>query len=868
MPRFLFLSGGRGRAAAVVMGVVALAGPAAALDHVAAIRSLGVDDVGRGQKLYSKHCAACHGVDGNLTQNPLARRFAADPLKFGADPYSLWKTLSYGNGLMFGYEAVLTSEQRYQVVHYIREAFLRRNGAQYVAPDAGYFAALPTRADADARAHQPAAPEEPVPAGLRDGRLGQAMLYGPAQSHSLHLAPPEENNRARFPGTAERALMVALPGEKAVGYDTERFSVAGLWTGRLVATEATHHRSYKGEHGLLPGGPVVYARPGDAGWRLARGATGSEAAPVVFDGHYLHGERVVLAATVAGRRVLELPGADAARPLYARTLEVGAGDTALECLVGRLDGGAVVVSGDTARVTGSGRTLHARLLAGGRGVAFRADAAGALWLTVPAAADAARFTVWLGFDEPIPAEGLSVEPALADLLRGGPRRWPEPVRTRVVRGRAIDGYAADELLVPFANPWGSWMRLSALDFFADGRIAVSTLSGDVWIVTVQGDDVVWSRFANGLYEPLGLRVVDDVVYVRTRDRIVRLRDLDADGEADFHESFYREPGEIGAGYHAFIFELQTDRTGNFYYSKSGRKTPHKSAIVRVSPDGMQAETIAGDLRHPNGLGFGGPGGWLTVADNPSGKAIFNGVALVREGASFGYEGPRNTPMLAVLPAVVDASGTGQCWSDPTRWGPLGGTLLHTSYSHGAMFYVLTQDLPPYPNGFAVRLPFGFKAGLMRTRVNPTDGQIYTVGLKGWDTHATYDGCLYRIRHTGEPTRLICAAAAMRTGVRFTFACDLDVAAIGPQAVTAAREVGKKGELAAVPLGAISTAGARTLEVAVPDLAAERVERRTTTDARGNAIVEVRPPIVFTISVTSADGHPINQIVYATINALP
>jgi hypothetical protein len=356
--------------------------------------------------------------------------------------------------------------------------------------------------------------------------------------------------------------------------------------------------------------------------------------------------------------------------------------------------------------------------------------------------------------------------------------------------------------------------------------------------------------------------------VRCRDRIVRLRDLNRDGEADFHESFYNEPGEIGTGYHAFIFELQTDRAGNFYYSKSGRKSPHKAAIVRVSPDGTKAETIAGDMRHPNGMSAGGPRDWITVADNPSGKAVFNGVALVRDGASFGYERPRNNPMLAVLPATVDASSSGQCWSDEKRWGPLGGTLLHTSYSHCAMFYIMVQDIGEHPNGFAVRMPFGFKAGLMRSRVNPTDGQVYTVGLKGWDTHASYDGCLYRIRATGEPSRFIQNVAATSTGLRLTFTCDLDSRAIQPQSVTAAREQGKKGEMTPVALGAISLTTPRTLEIAWQQIQAERVERRTTTDAKGNVAVEVRSPLTLTVAVKSADGHAINQIVYATINSVP
>ena len=185
-----------------------------------------------------------------------------------------------------------------------------------------------------------------------------------------------------------------------------------------------------------------------------------------------------------------------------------------------------------------------------------------------------------------------------------------------------------------------------------------------------------------------------------------------------------------------------------------------------------------------------------------------------------------------------------------------------------MFTVMVQNIGQHPNGFAVRLPFGFKAGLMRSRVNPTDGQVYTVGLKGWDTHAAYDGCLYRIRYTGEPSRIIQDVAATPTGLRLTFTCDLDRQAINAQSVTAAREQSKKGEMAAVALGALSFSTPRTLDIAWPQIADERVERRTQTDSKGNVTVDVRSPLTLTVSVKSADGHAINQVVYATINSVP
>lgn len=848
------------------------------IDHVKTIQSFGPGDVAAGKKIYTQHCVSCHGTDGNLTPNPLARRFARDELKFGADPYALWKTISYGNGMMFRYDSVLDDKERYQVVHYIREAFIRQNAAQYTTPTNEYFVELPKRAADDTKQFSlNNAPIELEP-GMRDGRMGKDMVYGPAQSHSLVLRPEpkkpkdkskeDDNDYIRPTGSVERALIVALPADAVVAYDTARFSVAGLWAGRFANTARTHHTSYKGQQGLTPGSSPSYVNVGAPGWRLAKGGF----APTALRGHYLHGDQVLLSYSVAERPVLELPGAVAGSGTFLRSFEIGPGDAGVLGLVGSLPGARFSSEGAVAALVAADRTLHATVAGDTDGLAFTADADGNLWLRIPAQNLPRRFTLGYGLNRRITASELPAAPDFRRLTSGGPRRWSQSVTTRVVPGDSIEGYAADEFTLPIANPWGSWMRMSALDFFADGRIAVSTLSGDVWIVTPAADDperLSWSRFANGLYEPLGLRIVDETVYVRCRDRIVRLRDLNADGEADFYESFYNEPGEIGTGYHSFIFELQTDRAGNFYYSKSGRKSPHEAAVVRISPDGTRSEVVATDMRHPNGMGAGGPRDWVTVSDNPSGQAIYNGFSLVSLGATLGYKHLRNLPMVMVLPATADASSTGQVWSDPQRWGPLGGSVLHTSYSHCAMFYVSVQDVPPFPNGFAIRLPFRFKAGLMRSRIHPLTGQVYTVGLKGWDTNANFDGCFYRIRYTGEPSHLIQNVAATRKGVAFTLSCDIDPASIGSESVTAVREGNKKGVSAPIPLGRVAMEGSRCLTVDVPGIEAERVERRTSKDPEtGATIVEVRMPFVFTVNLKAVDGTAIQQTVFATINSLP
>src|SRR5262249_6382533 len=115
----------------------------------------------------------------------------------------------------------------------------------------------------------------------------------------------------------------------------------------------------------------------------------------------------------------------------------------------------------------------------------------------------------------------------------GPARWP----ALETAGRVATGAGPleiDTLTVPYDNPWNALMFLSGVDSAGDGTAFVCSIHGDVWKITGIDDKLqklTWKRFATGLYQPLGLKVVNDQVYVLGRDQITRLHDENGDGEA-------------------------------------------------------------------------------------------------------------------------------------------------------------------------------------------------------------------------------------------------------------------------------------------------------------------------------------------------
>lgn len=380
-------------------------------------------------------------------------------------------------------------------------------------------------------------------------------------------------------------------------------------------------------------------------------------------------------------------------------------------------------------------------------------------------------------------------------IASGPskKRWGGKIVTKGTRGPDDGAFAVDTITIPFENPWGSRMRTGAFDFFADGRAAVSTWNGDVWIVSGIDealDNLEWQRFATGLFDPLGLRIVDDVVYVHGRDGLTRLIDSNNDGEADRYECFNNQI-YITAAFHEFAFDLQTDQEGNFYFTKGApvnpggrgfmKIVPHHGTILKVSRDGSTIETVATGMRAPNGMGVS-PTGIITSGDN-------EGTYMPRcrlnwiEKPGF-YAGVKDTahrtPVpdqpdlpLCWMPMEVDNSGGGQVWVTGSAWGDLQGRLLHYSYGTCSTYLVLSERVNGQMQGGVVRLPANYTSSCMRGRFSPIDGQMYVIGLKGWQTSAAREGGFHRVRRTSRPLDLPVALSTCDKGVYLTFSSVLD-----------------------------------------------------------------------------------------------
>ena len=113
------------------------------VDHRAILEKLDDSAFSRGQTIYGNLCINCHGGDGKTPTLPIAKAFGEGELKFGTDPYAMFLTLTNGNGLM-GPQAWMTPQERYDVIHYVREKFMQPMHPKYVPITDEYLAGLPT----------------------------------------------------------------------------------------------------------------------------------------------------------------------------------------------------------------------------------------------------------------------------------------------------------------------------------------------------------------------------------------------------------------------------------------------------------------------------------------------------------------------------------------------------------------------------------------------------------------------------------------------------------------------------------------------------------------------------------------------------
>ncbi len=289
------------------------------IDHAGLISGLDARSSARGEAIYNRVCANCHGTKDRLGSLPTSLRFATGIFKNGSDPFSMYRTLTLGFGQMTP-QTWMVPRQKYDVIHYIREAFLKPyNPGQFTSVDPVYLARLPkgTSRGADPVEIQP----------------WMTMDYGPSLMATYEISAGDGSNIANKgialrvdpgPGGISR-------GHAWVVYNQDTMRFAAAWTGQGFID--WNGINFNGVHQVHPRitGKVEFSNPDVPAWanpkdgrfddlRL-RGRDGRSYGPlprawVHYRGLYQHAGRMVLDYTVGQAEILESPGIEQAlRPV-------------------------------------------------------------------------------------------------------------------------------------------------------------------------------------------------------------------------------------------------------------------------------------------------------------------------------------------------------------------------------------------------------------------------------------------------------------------------------------------------------------------------------------------------------------------------
>ncbi len=769
------------------------------IDHKGLISSRENDEesLERGEQVYGTVCFNCHGDPGQAGSIPMAFRFWKDTFKVGNDPYSIYQTLTRGFGSMPP-QTILSPREKYDVINFIRHNFVSKyNPGQSFTPDSAYLSSLPKGTDTGPE------PKEYKPWAEMDYGNFLINTYelvkpdAPPREQSNGPAPlPDENLKDKnfaYKGIAmrlDKGEGGVAAGKEWVLFDHDLMRVAGAWTGEgFIDWQAI---LFNGHHNTYPRivGDLQFENPVGPGW--ADPATGSfhdnrfqardgrRFGPLPrkwthYKGLYQYGDREIIFYTVNNAEVLETFGAEHlnGRFVLVRTLHIGASSRPLKMRIAPVSISVAVV--------GSGATTS---IADGFHV-----------LNVPASTPAQlKILVSAASADSLQQFAASATPpeSLENFTKGGPARYPEKITTLITRGTGEGPFAVDVLTPPFNNTWKNQLRLSGVDFLSDrSKGVICSTDGDVWLVegiTKDSGTLSWQRIASGLFQPLGVKVINDEIFITCRDQIVKLRDFNGDGETDFYESFNSDH-QVTDHFHEFAMGLQADKEGNLYYAKSGRHArealvPQHGTLLKVSKDGQKTEIIASGFRAANGVCIN-PDGSFIVTDQEGHWNPMNRINWVEKGGfygnMFGYKPPADSSDEAMQQPMVwverhlDQSPSELLWVDSDKWGPLNNHLLNFSYGYGKIFIVPHEKVDGQMQGGIFELPLPrFSTGIMRGRFNPADGQLYVCGLSAWGSTQTLQlGGLFRVRYNGEPAAIPIELHALADGMQISFAQKLD-----------------------------------------------------------------------------------------------
>lgn len=409
--------------------------------------------------------------------------------------------------------------------------------------------------------------------------------------------------------------------------------------------------------------------------------------------------------------------------------------------------------------------------------------------------------------------GLLLVGLLAGFVAASVWGQTEKDETGVSRAREEDYYKITSLPIPA----GIALEVGGLTVMPDGRLAVSTRRGEVWLIQnpemQMGRPPAYRRFAHGLHEALGIAYQGGSFYVSQRGELTRLTDTNGDDQSDQYHTVFKYP--LTGNYHEYAYGPIIHPNGdmtvtlNVAFGPEGYSgVPWRGWMLQIKPDGSITPFATG-MRSPAGIGLDEKGE-IFYSDNQGDWVGSSNITHVAKGDFTGNPGGlpwASQPNSPVKVREKDITSSGRPMHEvakevpglktPAIWFPHGimgnstsGILLHTGKANmgpfdGQLFVgdqaqsrVMRASLEQVKGVYqGACYPFreGFASGVLRQDWG-NDGSMY-VGMtsRGWASTGPEEYALQRLSWNGKVPFEMHTVTAKPDGFELLFTKPVDKA---------------------------------------------------------------------------------------------
>jgi glucose/arabinose dehydrogenase len=219
--------------------------------------------------------------------------------------------------------------------------------------------------------------------------------------------------------------------------------------------------------------------------------------------------------------------------------------------------------------------------------------------------------------------------------------------------------------------------VGGMDVFPDGRVAMVEWGCPGSLFILSGLDkgssgIKATRFATGLDNAMGLKIINNKIYVMEKEALTELVDTDGDGVADeynsINESFPSDNAMLNFSYDlgylggAFYAALSSDvHIGGQDWGTGGypgtTALAGRSTLYKLNMDGTSSAVACG-FRNPNGMWTNGED--LFVTDNQGSWLPSSKVINIKQGRFYGH---RTNPINACQTANNNVESPPLAWSN-------------------------------------------------------------------------------------------------------------------------------------------------------------------------------------------------------------